>query len=176
AVVVDGVELGGQGGVRPGLAAADAAVAVAVHRVEVDLVVADDRIGRAGSDGDQRLARAGGRDGRRRGRGRRGGDRFLRGLRRKRGLDGRGRGLRTGRSGRVGRLAGLDRGLGALARAAGGRRTRSAGLVGGAVGLARGFLRLDRGFVGDVGLVFDVRGAVAGQRARAPAGGGLLGR
>src|SRR3546814_6986961 len=39
-VVVDGVELGGQRGVRLRFAAADAAVAVAVHRGEVDLVVA----------------------------------------------------------------------------------------------------------------------------------------
>src|SRR3546814_505701 len=44
-VVVDGVELGGQRGVRLRFAAADAAVAVAVHRGEVDLVVAE--IGRA---------------------------------------------------------------------------------------------------------------------------------
>src|SRR3546814_9665501 len=35
-VVVDGVELGGQRGVRLRFAAADAAVAVAVHRGEVD--------------------------------------------------------------------------------------------------------------------------------------------
>src|SRR3546814_12093622 len=53
-VVVDGVELGGQRGVRLRFAAADAAVAVAVHRGEVDLVVADDRVGRARGEGHQR--------------------------------------------------------------------------------------------------------------------------
>src|SRR5690606_13737554 len=175
AVVVDRVELGGQRGVRPRLAAADAAVAVAVHGGEVDLVVADDRVRRTGSEGHQRLGGSGGHDAGRRRRSRRGGDRVLRRLRGERGFGGGKRGLRAGVAGGIGGLAGLERRVLGPAGPAGRGRTRRAGLVGRAGGAACGFFGLHRGLAGDVGLVLGIRRAIAGHGATALAGGSLRG-